>query len=122
MFADVAVVAPHVKSGKLRALAVSGSSRTPSFPSLPTVAEAALPGYSAGTWYGLFAPAGTPAPVLQRLSADVRAALAAPEVSNALVAQGVEPASSSPSEFGQFVRAEHAKWGKVIRDANVKVE
>ena len=122
MFADVAVVAPHVKSGKLRALAVSGNRRTPGFPALPTVAEAALPGYSAGTWYGLFAPAGTPAPVLQRLSADVRAALAVPEVSNALVAQGVEPASSTPAEFAQFVREEHAKWGKVIREANVKVE
>jgi len=122
MLADIGVVAPHLKSGKLRGLAITGSTRSPVFPELPTVAEAGLPGYAAGTWYGLFAPAGTPAPILARLSAGVREALAVPEIGNALVAQGVEPVAMTPEQFAAFARAEYAKWGGVIRSAGIKLE
>ena len=122
MLADIGVVAPHLKSGKLRGLAITGRTRSPVFPELPTVAEAGLPGYAAGTWYGLFAPAGTPAPILARLSASVREALAAPEVGSALVSQGVEPAAMTPEQFTEFAREEHAKWGGIIRSAGIKLE
>jgi tripartite-type tricarboxylate transporter receptor subunit TctC len=126
MFADVGVVAPHIKAGKLRALAISGAKRSPVFPDLPTVAEAGVDvgmrGYAAGTWYGVFAPAGTPAPVVERLSGEIRKALAVPEVRDSLIAQGVEPGGSSPAEFGAYVREEHAKWGKVIRTAGIKLD
>ena len=122
MFADVGVVAPHLRSGKLRALAASGRNRSPVLPDLPTVAEAGVSGYAAGTWYGVFAPAGTPAPIVARVSAEIRKALAVPEVNGALVAQGVEPASSTPDQFTEFMREEHAKWGNVIRTANIKLE
>jgi tripartite-type tricarboxylate transporter receptor subunit TctC len=122
MLADIGVVAPHLKSGKLRGLAITGRSRSPVFPELPTVAEAGLPGYAAGTWYGLFAPAGTPAPILARLSAGVREALAVSEVGSALIAQGVEPASMTPEQFAEFTREEHAKWGGLIRSAGIKLE
>jgi tripartite-type tricarboxylate transporter receptor subunit TctC len=122
MLADIGVVAPHLKSGKLRGLAITGRSRSPVFPELPTVAEAGLPGYAAGTWYGLFAPAGTPAPILARLSAAVREALAMPEVGAALIAQGVEPASMTPEQFASFAREEYAKWGGIIRSAGIKLD
>lgn len=122
IFADVGLVAPHLKAGKLRGLAVTGAQRSALAPALPTVAEAGLPGYAAGTWYGLLAPAGTPAPIVTRLAEDTRKALADPAVRGALEKQGVDPAGSTPGEFASFLRDEHAKWGKVIRDANIKLE
>jgi tripartite-type tricarboxylate transporter receptor subunit TctC len=122
MLADIGVVAPHLKSEKLRGLAITGRSRSPVFPELPTVAEAGLPGYAAGTWYGLFAPAGTPAPILLRLSTAVREALAVPDIGNALAAQGVEPVAMTPDQFAAFAREEHSKWGGVIRSAGIKLD
>ena len=122
MFADVGVVAPHLKSGKLRGLAISSATRSAVLPDLPTVAEAGVPGYAAGTWYGLFAPAGTPAPVVARISADLHKVLTLPEIRTALVGQGVEPAPMTPEQAGAFLREEHAKWGKVIRDAKIKLD
>jgi tripartite-type tricarboxylate transporter receptor subunit TctC len=122
MFADVSVVAPHLKSGKLRGLAISGAARSSAVPELPTVAEAGVPGYAAGTWYGIFAPAGTPAPVVARVSAEAGKVLSLPEIKSALIAQGVEPSTSTPEQFAAFVREEHSKWGKVIRDAGIKLE
>lgn len=122
MLADVGVVAPHVRSGKLRGLAVTSAERSAAVPDLPTVAEAGVPGYASGTWYGVLAPAGTPAPILARLSADIGKVLGVPEIKSALVAQGVEPAPMTPEKYGAFMRAEHAKWGKVIRDAGIKLD
>ena len=122
MLADIGVVAPHLAAGKLRGLAITGRSRSPVFPAMPTVAEAGVPGYVAGTWYGIFAPAGTPAPIVAQLSREVGKSLALPEVGNALVAQGVEPAASTPEQFAQFTREEHAKWGAVIRAAGIKLD
>jgi tripartite-type tricarboxylate transporter receptor subunit TctC len=122
MFADVNLVVPHIKSGKLRALAFTGAHRSPALPDLPTVAEAGVPGYAAGTWYGVLAPAGTPAPIVARLSDEIRKALALPEVQSALIAQGVEPAGTTPAQFADYLRDEHAKWGKVIREAKIKID
>jgi tripartite-type tricarboxylate transporter receptor subunit TctC len=122
MFTDVGVVLPHLKAGKLRGLAISGATRSSAVPELPTVAEAGVPGYAASTWYGIFAPAGTPAPVVARISAEAGKVVALPEISSALVAQGVEPSASTPGQFAAFVRDEHAKWGKVIRDAGIRLE
>jgi tripartite-type tricarboxylate transporter receptor subunit TctC len=122
MLADIGVVAPHLKSEKLRGLAITGRSRSSVFPEMPTVAEAGVPGYASGTWYGLFAPAGTPAPILVRVSAAVRDALAVPEMGSALVAQGVEPVAMTPDQFTAFAREEYAKWGGVIRSAGIKLD
>lgn len=120
IFADVGLVVAHLKSGKLRGLAVTGSRRAAALPDLPTVAEAGVPGYSAGTWYGLFAPAGTPPAIVARLSEETRKALANPEVRASFAAQGVEPAGNTPEQFASFVRNEHAKWGRVIRESGIK--
>lgn len=122
IFADVGLVTAHLKGGKLRGLAVTGSNRSAAVPDLPTVAEAGVPGYAAGTWYGLFAPAGTPSAIVSRLSEETRKALAHPDVRASLAAQGVDPAGNTPEQFAAFVRDEHAKWGKVIRDAGIKAE
>src|SRR5512134_3125871 len=122
VFADVGLVTGHIKGGKLKGLAVSGGGRSSAVPELPTVAEAGVPGYSAGTWYGILAPAGTPPAVVSRLSDEVRKALASPSIRANLVAQGVEPAGNTPEAFTAFMREEHAKWGKVIREAGIKPE
>jgi tripartite-type tricarboxylate transporter receptor subunit TctC len=122
MLADVGVVAPHIKGGKLRGLAVSGATRSAVFPDLPTVAEAGVPGYAASTWYGVMAPAGTPAPVLARLSEDIGKALSVPEVKASLIGQGVEPAPMTPAQHGAFLKTEFEKWGKVIRETGIKLE
>lgn len=122
IFADVGLVVAHLKAGRLRGLAVTGSGRSATVPDLPTVAEAGVPGYAAGTWYGLFAPAGTPVALVARLSEETRKALAHPDVRASFAAQGVDPAGNTPDQFSAFVRDEHAKWGRVIRDAGIKAE
>ena len=122
IFADVGLVTAHIKSARLRGLAVTGSTRSATVPDLPTIAEAGVPGYAAGTWYGLFAPAGTPPAIVARLSEETRRALAHPDVRASLAAQGVDPAGNTPEQFAAFVRDEHAKWGRVIRDAGIKAE
>jgi tripartite-type tricarboxylate transporter receptor subunit TctC len=116
------VVMTHVKAGKLRALAVAGPSRLPIFPAVPTTAEAGLPGIEAIAWNGIFAPAGTPAPVIQILHRELVKAYNAPDVKAQVLATGSEVAGDTPEEFAAFVRSESAKWGKVIRDANIKPE
>jgi tripartite-type tricarboxylate transporter receptor subunit TctC len=114
------VVVTHVKAGKLRALTVAGPSRLAMFPTVPTTAEAGLPGVEAIVWNGIFAPAGTPAPVIQVLHRELVRAYNAPEVKNQVLATGSEVAGDTPEEFAAFVRSESAKWSKVIRDANIK--
>jgi tripartite-type tricarboxylate transporter receptor subunit TctC len=121
VFADVGLVKAHLDAGKLRGLAVTGESRSPLLPDLPTVDEAGIPRYTAGTWYGLLAPAGTPASVVAKLNEETRKALSDPVVKSALTKQGVETASTSPEEFAKFLREEHDKWGAVIRKAGIKV-
>lgn len=116
------VVTPHVKSGRVRALAVTGSSRSASMPELPTISESGLPGYNASGWYGLFVPAATPRAVISRLHAEAVKALRLPDVVRTLSSQGAEPVGSSPEEFGAFVRAEIDKWANLVKLAKMKTD
>jgi tripartite-type tricarboxylate transporter receptor subunit TctC len=114
------VVAGAVKSGKLRALAVLGPSRINVLPDVPTVKEAGLPGIEALAWNGIFVPAGTPQPVIERLHRELVRAYNAPDVKGQVTATGSTVAADTPQEFAAFIRAEKEKWGKVIREAKVK--
>jgi tripartite-type tricarboxylate transporter receptor subunit TctC len=116
------VITAHVKSGKLRALAVAGPSRLALLPDVPTTAEAGLPGVEAIVWNGLFAPAGTPQPVLQILHREIVKAYNAPDVKKQVLDTGSEVIGDTPEQFAAFVRSEGAKWSKVIREANIKPE
>jgi tripartite-type tricarboxylate transporter receptor subunit TctC len=122
MFDNVPNVLPHVKSGRLRALAVSGAKRSSLVPDLPTVAEAGVPDYEVTVWFGLVAPAGTPREVVQKLNAEVQKILAMPDVRERFLAQGVEPQGSTPEQFAEHIRTQMAKWAKVVQDAGVKAE
>jgi len=113
---------PFVKAGKLRALAVTSAERSPLEPALPTMAESGVPGYEVAGWQGLFAVAGTPAEILARLQAEVAKVLRQPDVRERLAALGAEPVGSTPAEFGAFVRAEHARWGRIIREKGIRSE
>jgi len=114
--------AVHVRSGKLRALAVTGPSRLAMFPDVPTTAEAGLPGVEAIVWNGIFVPAGTPQPVIRILHRELVKAYNAPDVKSQVVDTGSEVAADTPEEFAAFVSSESAKWSKVIREANIKAE
>jgi tripartite-type tricarboxylate transporter receptor subunit TctC len=116
------VIVAHIKSGKLRALAVTGPSRLALLPGVPTTAEAGLPGIEAIVWNGIFAPAGTPQPVLQILHREIVKAYNAPDVKKQVLDTGSEVVADTPEEFAAFVRSESAKWTKVIREANIKPE
>jgi tripartite-type tricarboxylate transporter receptor subunit TctC len=122
MFDNTPNVLPHVKAGKLRALGSSGPTRSPMTPDVPTVAEAGVAGYDVMVWFGLVAPAGTPREVVDKLNAEVRKILAMPDVRERFLAQGVEPLGSTPEQFGEHIKEQMAKWGKVVRDAGVKAE
>lgn len=115
-------VLPHVKSGKLRVLAVMTASRSPVLPDVPTVAESGYPGFEAAVWYGLVAPAATPAAVVARLNADVQKALASPAVKALLSSAGGEVAPGTPQQFGALLQSEQARYGKLIREAGIKLD
>ena len=116
------VIVAHVNSGKLRALAVAGPTRLALLPEVPTTAEAGLRGIEAIVWNGIFAPAGTPQPVLRILQREIVKAYNAPDVKKQVIETGSEVVGDTPEEFAAFVRSESAKWSKVIRDANIKPE
>jgi tripartite-type tricarboxylate transporter receptor subunit TctC len=120
-FAGIPNVLPHVKAGRLRALAVSTPQRSPDLPQVPTVAEAGVPGYQATLWLNLAAPAGTPADIVQRLYAETARALQDAELQQSFRAAGVEASLMSPQELAAFMQAEHEKWGKVVRDTGATV-
>ncbi|MCC6535074.1 MAG: tripartite tricarboxylate transporter substrate binding protein [Burkholderiales bacterium] len=111
----------HVKAGKARALATTSASRLSVLPDVPAVKES-LPGFEVVNWYGVVAPAGTPAHAIERLYAEISKAVHSPEIRDKLSAQGIEPADSNPKAFGAFMKAESAKWGRVIRDANIQAQ
>jgi tripartite-type tricarboxylate transporter receptor subunit TctC len=119
---DLATVMPHVKSGKLRPIAVANRKRATALPEVPTIAEAGVPGYEASAWYGLFAPAGTPQATLMRLNAAVLKALGRPDVRERLIGLGAEPAGTTPEEFAAFIAAEVDKWGKVVKEAKIRID
>ncbi len=122
MFLNPAAVLPHVKSGALRALAITSSTRQPYAPELPTLIEAGVPGYEVSSWYGVFAPAGTPAPVLAKLNADLLKVMAMPDVREQFVSRGDEPFAGTPDQAANYLKAEIAKWNRVIRQGNIKAE
>jgi tripartite-type tricarboxylate transporter receptor subunit TctC len=113
---------PHIREGKLRLLASSAAERFPILGNVPTIAEAGVPGYSLDPWLGLFMPAKVPADVVAKVNGEVVRILNAPELKAKLNAQGIEVLTNSPADFARFVREDNARWGKVIREANIKVE
>jgi tripartite-type tricarboxylate transporter receptor subunit TctC len=122
MFDATTSVMPHVKSGKLRALAVTSAKRNPAVPDLPTMIEAGVPGFESAVWIGLFAPAATPREVIARLNAETNKVLARGDVRDAFAFQGTDPVGGTSEQFAAQIRADFARWGNVIRDAGVKLE
>ena len=122
LFDSIVSAMPHIKSGKLRTLGVSGAQRSSLVPDLPTIAESGLPGFASDTYFGVFAPAGTPRDIVVRLNGAINQALAAPDFRDKLASLGAEPVGGDPEKFAAQIRAETAKWAKVIADAGVKAE
>src|SRR5688572_18634979 len=122
MFDQILTALPHVKSGRLRALAVTTEKRSPAAPQIPTIAEAALPGYAVTTWHGLLAPAGTPREIVNRLSSETARALQSPDIRDRFAAQGVDPISSTPEQFAAMMKSELEKWRKVIAASGTKID
>jgi len=122
LFATQLASWPHVQSGRIRALAVSTAKRPASLPDLPTVAEAGIPGYDSGVWYGVLAPAGTPREIVTRLNREVARVLAQPDYRSLLVNNTIEPIGSSPEDFASTIKSEIVKWARVIKDAGVRVD
>ncbi|HEY6511759.1 MAG TPA: tripartite tricarboxylate transporter substrate binding protein [Burkholderiaceae bacterium] len=113
---------PHIKAGKLRALAITGAQRSPQLPDVPTLAESGYPGYSAYVWLGLLAPKGTPAAIIDLLNREVLAALGTPEVKGYMAHASIDPIGSTPAEFGSFFRAERDTWARVIQSTGAKLD
>ncbi len=123
MFDNLPSALPHIKSGRLKALAVTSRTRSPALPNVPTIEEAAgLKGFDASSWFGLFAPAGTPRAIVDKVQADVAKALALPEVRERFLAQGADPGGNTPEQFAAFIRAETDKWTRVVKFSNAKVD
>jgi len=113
---------PHVQSGRLRALAVSGAKRSPAAPDLPTLAEAGVPGYEATNWYGVAAPAATPRAVVAKLNAEIARVLALPDVRERLLNLGMEVETGSPDAFAEYIKREIAKWARVVKSAGIRLD
>src|SRR5438552_800881 len=122
MFESLNSIAPHARSGAVRALAVSGARRSPGFPDLPTVAEAGVPGYAAPTWSGVIAPAGVPRPIIDKLNAVINKAIRSPTFRERFAAIGDEPAGGTPEEFAELIRADSEKWGEVVRRSGARLD
>ena len=119
LFGGVSYCQPQLAAGKIRAIGIGHPTRVRSLPDVPTIAEL-LPGFNNTTWYGLFAPTGTPAAIINKINAEMKRAVADPEFSKHIEAIGMEPASSTPRELGNMVRSELARWTKVIRDTGIQ--
>ncbi len=121
MFDNMPSAIQHVRSGKLRPIAVTTAKRSPELPDVPTIAEAGVPGYEATSWFGLWAPAGTPAPVLDKLHSALTKVLQDPAVVKKIADQGGEVVIDTPAEFEAFIQSEAAKWGKVVKESGAEV-
>lgn len=122
LFNGMLPVVPHLRTGKMRALAVSSARRTAASPDLPTVAESGLPGFETGSWQGMLAPAGTPRQVIDRLNAEIRRILATPKLKKQLADQGTEVRAGAPEELGRFLSAEMPRWAEVVKQSGIRVE
>lgn len=117
----IATALPHIKSNRMRGLAVSGSKRSNVVPDVPTVAEAGIAGYDFDVWYGMLFPAGTPRPIVQKANLEINRALKSPALAKRFAALGLEPAGNTPEEFKKLVDSEIAKWHKVVKTANIRL-
>jgi tripartite-type tricarboxylate transporter receptor subunit TctC len=123
MFGSYVIAGPHLKTGKLKAIGASGAKRVVQAPDIPTIAEQGYPGFDLTTWFGLFAPAGTPAPIIKRVAEETQAVLALAEVNERFLTVGLDPAPVlSTAAFGARVKEDVATWTKVVKDANIKAE
>jgi tripartite-type tricarboxylate transporter receptor subunit TctC len=121
-FANVASGLAHVKGGKLRVMAVTGAKRASSLPEVPTMAEAGIPGYEVYEWNAIFAPAGTPAPIVEKLAAAIAKAMQSPEIKERVATLGGDIAGYGPKEAEKFIREQTELWGKVVKAGNIKVD
>jgi tripartite-type tricarboxylate transporter receptor subunit TctC len=122
MFDNMPSAIQHVRAGKLRAIAVTTAKRSPELPDVPTIAEAGVPGYEATSWFGLFAPAATPAPIVAQLNKAIVKVLNQPDVKQKIAAQGGDVVAETPAQFAAFIKAETAKWGKVVKESGASVD
>jgi tripartite-type tricarboxylate transporter receptor subunit TctC len=121
-FTDIAGGMPYIKAGKMRPLAIASKHRSTQLPAVPTMIEAGVPGYQAGTWYGILAPVGTPSAIVARLNAELLKITAMPEIKTQFAVQGIEPVGGRPDQFGALIRDDTARWGTLIKEAKIKVE
>lgn len=122
MMANLTTAQPHIRGGRLRALGVGTSKRTPLFPELPTISEAGVPGYEANNWNGIVVPRKTPPAVIARLHREVVAVLNDASIAKRLAAQGLEPIGDTPAQFARYLKDEAMKWGKLVKTAGIKPE
>jgi tripartite-type tricarboxylate transporter receptor subunit TctC len=122
VFIGIPAAAPHIKAGRLRALALVAEHRSSVLPEVPTVAEASLPKFEVTTWYGILAPAGTPRPIVERLNRELGKIMHSPELKKRIEALATDPVTSTPEEFADLIKREIAKWGEVVREAGVKAD
>jgi tripartite-type tricarboxylate transporter receptor subunit TctC len=122
MIATLPGAIPHLKSGRLRAIGITSLKRSALLPEVPTLSDAGVPGYEYETWYGVFAPAGTPAAVVSTLNKAINQSLASPEMQASMTRQGIDPVSGTSQQFAALVRREVSKWTRVIREAGIKPE
>ena len=122
MFSDAQPVMANIRAGKMRALAVTSEKRTPFTPELPTLAEEGIKGFAAANWWGILFPAGVPRPIIDKVSADLARVLARQDTRDRLGDLGIEAVHSNPDQFAAFMKSENARWGKLIREANIKIE
>jgi len=120
-FPGTPIAIPHMKSGRLKGLAVTTAQRSPHLPDVPTIAESGVPGYEALVWVGLLAPAGTPPDIVAKLNGEITKLLRAPDVQQLLAASGMDPTPTTPEEFGAYLKSEFEKWGKVVRDSGATI-
>ncbi|MBL8386176.1 MAG: tripartite tricarboxylate transporter substrate binding protein [Burkholderiales bacterium] len=122
MFATIPSAIQHVRAGKLRAIAVTSLKRSAGVPEVPTIAESGVPGFDASSWFGLTGPAGLPREIAAKIAADIARALRAPEMRDRFIAQGADPVGSSPEEFGNHMRAETAKWARLVKASGARAD
>jgi len=122
MFSSLIQTTPFIKSGQLRPLGTGGAKRSPVLPDVPTIDEAGVPGYVADNWWGIVAPAGTPALIVEKVYAATQAALKSPELQAQFAREGASTVEMSPTEFGEYIKKEIAKWGRVVKDGNIRAQ